>query len=346
MFMDFKISKDSGGSQPQEPHGEKKNQSALLVLLLILVGGFAYLYFFTDLIKPQQTQKTAEAPAPQVVKMPLPARENKPAGPDGKTPKKAEGPKVAATAPVTEAAPAAGPAEPVATDKTTATPAAKAVKASAAKAAPAQSAPTQSAQSAPTQSAKAAPAQVANASPPPAKVKEKTKKTSAAKPGAQKTAVKTKKTATGPWSILVGNYVLEEALSADMGRVRKAGFKPAIKPAGRKKTSMHRLLIAEYNDKQTAQSSLEKLSRQTSDAFVIEQGGKFAVYAGSYLQSEAANCEKDRLKAAGLTVTIKNADIAIPSQNLSVGPFKNKREAAAALGKLKNAGLRAKLLQK
>ena len=96
--MDFKFSKDPSGSQPEEAPGEKKKQSALLVLLLILVGGFTYLYFFTGLIKPQEAQKTAEVPAtaPQVVKMPLPAREGEPAKPDGNASEKAETPKAAA----------------------------------------------------------------------------------------------------------------------------------------------------------------------------------------------------------------------------------------------------------
>ena len=89
--MDFKFSKDSGDSQQQGAPGEKKNQGSLLVLLLILVGGFSYLYFFTDLIKPQEGQKTAEAPAPAppVAKMPLPPREGDPAKPEIKKPVKA-----------------------------------------------------------------------------------------------------------------------------------------------------------------------------------------------------------------------------------------------------------------
>ncbi|MDD2581718.1 MAG: SPOR domain-containing protein [Desulfuromonadaceae bacterium] len=339
--MDFKISNDSGGSQPQEAHGEKKNQSALLVLLLILVGGFTYLYFFTDLIKPQETQKVAEAPAPvpQVVKMHLPAREGEPAGAVGKSPEKTDGSNAAATAPVTKTGPSAGP------DKQAPAPAVKA-----------SSAPT----------AKTTPAPAAKTAPAPIKVKDKTQKALAAKPADKKSlpvkgvikkpvsvgqvkpkaAIKAKKATSGPWSVLVGNYVLEETLSADMGRVRKAGFKPVIKPSTRKKTSMRRLFVSEYDNRAAAQSSLEKISRYTSDAFVIEQGGKFALYAGSYLQSEAADFEKDRLKSAGFTVTIKYADIAIPSQNLSVGPFKSKKEADAALGRLKNTGIRAKLLQK
>ncbi|OGU14846.1 MAG: hypothetical protein A2076_08375 [Geobacteraceae bacterium GWC2_53_11] len=356
--MDFKFGKSSGDSQPEEAPGETKKQSALVVLLLILVGGFTYIYFFTGLVKPQEAKKVEEAPAasaPQVAKMPLPARENEPAAPTGKAPAKAEAPKTAA-------APAVKPA-----------------------AAPAKAAP------APAPVAKAAPAPA----PAPAKPKEAPKKAEAAKPvdkkpaavagaekkGAEKKAVvEAKKSATpekksapakeaakkpaadakakpeavaaskhaapASWSIMVGNYVLEEALSADMGRVRKAGFNPLVKPSVRKKNAMHRLLVAEVTDRATAQATLEKLKRHTSDAFVIEQGGKFAVYAGSYLQNEAASTEKERLKSSGFPVTVKNADIAIPSQSLSVGPFKNKKAADAALGKLRSAGIKATLLSK
>jgi cell division septation protein DedD len=131
-----------------------------------------------------------------------------------------------------------------------------------------------------------------------------------------------------------------------MGRVRKAGFEPVVKPSTKKKSSMNRLLVAEFADRSAALSSLENLKRHTSDAFVIEQNGKFAVYAGSYLQTESANLEKDRLKGAGFTVTVKHIDIAIPSQSLSVGPFKTKKDADGALGKLKSAGIKATFSRK
>ena len=366
MFMDFKFSKDTGDSQQQEAPGEKKKQSALLVFLLILVGGFTYLYFFTGMIKPLEAQKTAEtpAPAPQVVKIPLPAREGEPGKPDDKAPEKAEAPKAAAIAPVTAPAPA---------DKPAVTPA-KPAPALAAKPAPAPSKPKEE----PKKAAAARPADkrpqqmqvvdkkgdkaaaIKTEAKRPAtdakKAVEKDKKSVSAKVGLKKPVsggqakpqpvVKAKKAAPGSWSLMAGNYVLEEALSADMGRVRKAGFEPIIKPSTRKKTTMNRLFVTEYNDRASAQSTLEKLKRHTSDAFVIEQGGKFAVYAGSYLQSKSASSEKERLKAAGFTATVRHTDIAIPSQSLSIGPFNSKKAADVALGRLKSTGIKATLSQK
>jgi cell division septation protein DedD len=344
MFMEFKIGKDSGDSQPGEAPGEKKKQSALLILLLILVGGFTYIYFFTGLIKPLEDEKTAEAPvaaAPQIVKMPLPAREGEAAKP-AKTAGNAETPKVVAAAPVTATAPAAKPA---------AAPAAKTAPA------PAPSKPKEEpkkAEAAKPAEKKSHPAGVAENRGEVKKPVVADKKGAPAKDAVKKPATDTqakpetatKKTTNDAWTLVVGNYVLEEALSADMGRVRKAGFQPIVKPSSRKKSAMNRLLVSEFSDRASALSSLEKLKRHTSDAFVIEQGGKFAVYAGSYLQVEAANAEKDRLDAAGFSITIKHTDIAIPSQSLAVGPFKNKKAADAALGKLKSVGIKATFSQK
>lgn len=361
--MDFKFSKEPGDSQQQDAPGEKKKQSTLLVLLLILVGGFAYIYFFTDLIKPQAIQTVIEtpAPAPEVVKIPLPPRDGEPAKPGVNAPEKAEAPKAAvappeAVAPVLK--PAAAPAKPAP------------VKPAPTKPAPAEPAPAKPAPAAKPADKKPQTAAVAvkrtgKTTPTKAEVKKpaaEAKKAAAAdkksaptknvakKAGSgsktkQATVVKAKKTKSGTWTLLVGNYVLEEALSADMGRVRKAGFTPLINPSGRKKMTMNRLLVSEFNDRAAAQSALGELKRHTSDAFVIEQGRKFAVYAGSYMLNEAANSEKARLKAAGFKIIVKHADVAIPSQSLSVGPFNNKKAADSALGKLKGTGIKATLSQ-
>lgn len=348
--MDFKFSKDSDELQQQGAPADNNKQRALLVLLLILVGGFTYVYFFTGLIKPQVTPDSAKAtaPAPQVVKMPLPPREGDAAKPDEKSTEKAESSKPAA--PATAAAPAAKPAVAPA----------KPAPAPVAAVAPAAKPPTPAKPAAaPAAKPAAAPIKAA-AAPTTAKPKEEPKKAEAGKTAVAKAedkkavpAVQAKQPAvakTGKtdaaWSLVVGNYVLEEAISADMGRVRKAGFDPVVKPSERKKSTMHRLFVTEYADRETAHSNLEKLKRHTSDAFVIDQGGKFVLYAGSYIQSESAKSQKERLVAAGYSVTIKNVEIAIPSQSLIVGPFKSKKEADAALIKLKSAGIKATLSQK
>jgi cell division protein FtsN len=147
----------------------------------------------------------------------------------------------------------------------------------------------------------------------------------------------------GPWTVIVGNYLLEDALAADMVRVRKAGLEAAVQPGSKRKAPMNRLLVAEYDNRGVARAELDKLKRYTSDAFIIEHGGKFAVYAGSYLLDARAKSEKERLAAAGFTLTLKRVEVGIPTKRLSAGTFSDKKSADAVLKKLKAAGLKASL---
>jgi cell division septation protein DedD len=369
MFMDFKFGKGSADGDATETPGEKKK---LLVLLLILVGGFAYIYLFTDLIKPKtEAAKPAEAPAAQQsAKIPLPPRnpDSDAAGDKSPEKKEAEKPLTVASKPAlapTAAKPAAAPAAPAAKPATVVAaakaPAAPAPPKAAAKAK--AEAPKKAEAAKPAEKKAAAPTADKKPAAPAAKVaekkdgkdvkkgasdkaKEEPKKTTPAGQVKPEAVAKATKSESDAWIITVGNYVLEETLATDMGRVRKAGFEPFVKPSARKKSAMNRLFVAEFADRPAAQSALEKLQRQTSDAFVIDQGGKFVLFAGSYLQSESATSEKERLKAAGVSVTIKHTEIAIPSQSITVGPFSAKKAADAALTKLKSAGLKASLAQK
>ncbi len=348
--MDIKFSKGSNEAPQQELSGEKKNQSALLVLLLLLVGGFLYTYFFTDLIKQPEASKIAEVPKPAVVKMPLPSRDaatvmdaktNSPAdatSPNTQTPKQIQNPPVASVAassagktPLAAVKPKEEPKKPEQSKplekNTQPAPVSKPdVKVTATGKKPVTT--DRNNETAKSVSGK--------------KIAVKVEKHHKATPA--KTSAATEKAGDG-WSILVGHYVLEEALSADMGRVRKAGLAPVVKAGVRKKTSMNRLMLAEFATRDEAQTAIAKLKRYTSDAFIIYQGGKQVVYAGSYLLDSRAASEKERLTATGFPVTLKRTEIAIPTQSLSIGPFSDKKNADAAVGKLKVVGINATIVR-
>ncbi|MDD5284408.1 MAG: SPOR domain-containing protein [Desulfuromonadaceae bacterium] len=350
--MEFKFSKGGEENLQAEPAAEKKKQSALLLLLLLLVGGFTYIYFFTGIIKPQEVSKPVETPAAQqqVVKMPLPPRDKDAVKTDAKSadvkkvaaiPPKVEPPKIAQASPVASPAPKMPPQPP-------AKPKDELKKAE----------PTKPADKKPAVSEKK-PA-VADKKPVVADKKSEPAKTNVKKAAEEVAPIpkappaKSKKplkaeagtaTSGSTWLVLVGTYVLEDALSTDMGRVRKAGLYPVVKPGARKKTTMNRLFLSEFADRAEAKASLDKLKRHTSDAFVVEQEGKFAVYAGSYLLDAPAASEMERLKVAGFQVSLKRVEVAIPSQKLILGPFGDKKAADAALSKLKAAGVKAALSQ-
>jgi len=371
--MDIKFSKDSADGE-KAAGDNKGKQNVLLVVLLVLVGAFAYIYFFTGLIKPMPEQKVAEAPASsQVTKQPLPA-------PDGGSPKAdSEEVKKDAAAPAVKPepappVPAAAPAvqdtakakeEPkVAGEAQTAVkkPLPAVGKAAAKKPAPAEKKEPAAVASKPAPVEKKEP--VAAASKPaaapaaekkPAAVKKAVEKPAAATPAIatvkkapQKSVMKeasapVKAADTGNWTVLVGNYVLEEAMTADLGRVRKAGLEAFIVPGPQKKSHMNRLLLAEFTDRDSAQAELTKLKRVTADAFMIDNAGMHGVYAGSYLLDARAASEKERLAADGFKLTVKRVDVSIPTKNLTAGSFAEKSAAEGVLKKLRAAGVKATL---
>ena len=144
-------------------------------------------------------------------------------------------------------------------------------------------------------------------------------------------------------SVMVGTYLLEEQLAADLGRVRRAGFEAQVTPGPLKKSRMTRLFLAEFPDRAAAEAEVGRLSQYTSDAFIIDGRGKHTVYAGSYLSEQRAAAEKERLGAAGFNLTERGVGVSIPSKLLTVGPFKEQAQAEDAVKKLKAAGVKAAL---
>jgi hypothetical protein len=366
--MDFKKNAGSDGDSKQGAAGEKGKQNGLLVLLLILVAGLGYVYFFTDLIKPGQEQKVAEMPAaPQVVKKPLPSPDGKPAKADpvdgegaakkDVPPAKPEPAKVAAApvaAPVAPAKPAEqAPAKPKEPEK----------KADALQPAVKKPLPVAGSKPADVKKATADKKQPEAVERKAALPKETDKKSAGdVKKPAEKSAVAAAKpkadikkpaksepavagdvTAKGGYTVLVGNYVLEETMATDLARVRNAGLEVFIVPGTPKKTHMNRLLLAEFTDRASAQAELDKLKRHTSDAFILDSAGMHVVYAGSYLLDARATSEKERLASAGFGLTLKRADVSIPSKNLTAGTFTDKNVADSTIKKLRAAGIKATL---
>lgn len=344
--MDFKF--DAGGTGEAAPQGQDKGrQTVLLFVLLLLLGGFGYLYFFTGLIRPQE-QPAPPQPAPQVVKQPLPARDGvqsqmssavQPAAPV--IPAKAPAPAIAATPSAAPATPA--PASKPAAVAPTKSPAAVKPAATAAKPAAPKPAVDMKSTAKPAQAAKAEPIKPVAAVKPAATPKVAAKKVSAPK-AATKPAVAPAKVG-GPWTVVVGSYVVEERLAADMARVKGAGLTPVMTSGQRHMTTMHRLKYGEYPDRETAQQAVELLKKKAGDGFAIQKAGKHEVFAGSYAQPGSAQAEQQRLAAAGVKVTIQKSQVGVPSRKLTAGTFTDRAAAEAALKKLKQAGIGTPVLE-
>jgi len=331
--MDFKFDAGSKGDAAHQGQ-DKGRQTLLLVLLLLLLGGFGYLYFFTGLIRPQE-QSVAPPPVPQVVKQPLPARDGVQAQMSSAV--------QANVAPATPAVPAAAPALP----------AADAAKPSAAAVAPQPASKPAAVKPAAPVAKPVAPAVKPAAKKPVADTKPvapkvaavptaTVKKAPAPKP-APKPVVSAKR--GGPWTVVVGNYVLEEKLAADMARVKAAGLTPVMTSGQRHMTTMHRLKYADYADRDMALQAVELLKRTAGDGFALQRSGKHEVFAGSYALLASAQAEQQRLAAAGIKVSIQKSQVGVPSRKLTAGTYTDRAFAESTLKKLKQAGIGTPVLE-
>lgn len=149
----------------------------------------------------------------------------------------------------------------------------------------------------------------------------------------------------GPWTLVVGAYVVEERLATDMAKVKDAGLNPAMTSGPRRMTTMHRLKYGEYTDREVARQAVELLRKQAGDGFSLQNGGKYEVFAGSYAQQDSAQAEQQRLSAAGIKLTVQKVQVVVPTRKLTAGTFTNRPAAEAALKKLKQAGVGTPVLE-
>lgn len=330
--MDSKLNSETTEGEAQVQPQEKGRQTGMLVLLLLLLGGFGYLYFFTGLIRPQE-QPPAPQPPPQVIKQPLPARDAAPAD-AAKTAEQKNQPAPAAAAPVapkpTVTKVAAAPV-PKAEDK---------------KPVPVK----------PVAKPEPVKAAIAPAVKKPEPVKPAVQVKQAEKSDAEGKAAKSKQTEPlrkaavapkkhGPWTVVAGLYVVEEVLAGDLAKVKKAGFSPLMTSGPKRPVAMNRLFYGEYSSKEEAQQAVEKLQRAAGSGFSAQRGSKHDVYAGSYAVLSGAQAEQQRLAAAGVKVSIKKAQVPLASRKLTAGTFTDRKAADDAVKKLKAAGIAAPVVE-
>lgn len=360
--MDAKRRNDNTSGLTTGVLGTGKGRGVLLLCLLMLVGGFS-----CDRSGPQPEQKSAEA-EPPVTKLPLPQRGDQTAkpGPAAVNPDKNAPAPVAAAAPAPAPAAAALPAgeqpgkgepkkaaaAPAGTKPLPAQVGAKAPKAvAAARPGPAKPSAPEKAPAEKKAAASDGDDKIAALMKKPAK-KEKASQAGALKGRKQAAGIgnnkrpQAEKGAARGWTVVVGTYLLEDAMAPDLVKVRKAGLEAAVKPGTRVRSTMNRLFLAEYADAGTARAEMGKLMQQTSDAFILLHGGKHSVYAGSYLLGSRAASEKERLAAAGFPLTLKRVNVAITSKMLIAGSFDDRAAAEEAADKLKKAGLKATLVRR
>ncbi|WP_298273290.1 SPOR domain-containing protein [Geobacter sp.] len=357
-----------------EPKRGGGNTRVLLLVLLLLVAVFGYLYYFTGLIKPREEAKAPEPVQSAQVKQPIPPRpEEKPAGTQATAqPAAGTATKEAPPAsPATAAKPEEKKGEPVkpSADKGKAV-APKPAKNESAKPARTETAPQKKEVAKPVVVAKVVPkgepktsgASSAGSGTPAASGKDLRKEgaTSAKKKAASKekgvkvaraagkksagasaaSAKKSEGGETGEFTLRIGEYVVADAMERDKEKVQDSGLTPVVKQGAKKMEPMIRLYLGEFADRESAGRELAKLKDATVDGFVLKEGGKFVVYAGSYFLHGRAVKEQQRLAALGIKPSLRKTSVSVPTLVLTAGKFTKREDAVKTAAKLKQKGLR------
>jgi cell division protein FtsN len=346
-------------------------RQGILIVLLLLTAVLGYLYFFTGLIKPRE-QITAVPPSRVApIKQPLPPRLDQgameqptAATPEDRQPAPATAEKTATPPASPEAKPAVAPALKPAVapaPKPAVAPAPKPAVAPAPKPAvapapkPAQ-APVQ-AKSAKGIKAEEKPAAKMQAKAPaaPALPSAKAQKDIKTKPAAVaagkvgkkvKPAVAGKETATeGRYLLLAGEFASERETEKSRLKLEKQGLSDVRVRKIKKDATMHRLFLADFDSYEAAAAELSKLQPQTGSAFILNEKGRYALYAGSYLQEKGAAAEQKRLAGKGVKLTLKTVMVSLPISEVTAGSYPAGEDARKEANRLKKKGIVVRVIK-
>lgn len=142
------------------------------------------------------------------------------------------------------------------------------------------------------------------------------------------------------YGLLIGTYVLRSTLKSDKSRLEKAGLHPSISKGTKKTHPMNRLVVAESDSYEKAQSELERVKKASKDAFILKENGRFVVYAGSYYQKERAADEQERLRAQGFAPILKRTVAPVASWRLVLEGLPTREAAQEESARLRRLGFK------
>ena len=352
------FAKKSKAEPDTHPDKSGNNKLSLLIFLLLLAV-FGYLYFFTSLIVPHEAPPAGSpVPTPQV-KQAMPPRVAETAAPAGEVKKPQEVQPQAPAAQTTAAAlpqvPAQKPAAP-APQSAAQKPATPAPQPAAQKPAPPAPAKVESKPAALPVKAEQKPSAVAekkpaaktpgkDAKPAPTPLAAAGKEQKPAK--AEKApAVVVPKKSKESFTLALGGFAAGPQAAAVEEKLDKLKIKPVLKQQMQKTRRMNRLFHNAYSDYDVSSAELEKLLKLAKSSFAVEKDGKYYIYAGSFSSAELAQKEKKRLSASGAKVELQAVQLPVSLVQISAGRFSARVDAEKAAARLRQQGLKVKVVPK
>lgn len=118
------------------------------------------------------------------------------------------------------------------------------------------------------------------------------------------------------FSVSVGPLISDEEVTQAVHQLQELGFQPE-KTQGRGMVTMIRLLEGTYSPA-VARRHLQKLKNNVKSAFLLPQGNKLSVFAGSFHQEKRAAKLRDELAAKNIDVTLVDGHVEMGGTKLVV----------------------------
>lgn len=148
------------------------------------------------------------------------------------------------------------------------------------------------------------------------------------------------------YTLQIGEFVMKLALADAVKKVEDAGLKPMVGKGPKKKEPRIRLYYGERANEQLAKKEVEQLRSNKVDAFFLkEAGGKYRIYAGSYIDEKAAEKERQRIAPQGVKVTLKPVLVSFPSYLVLAGSFSTRAAAEARAADFVKQGLKVEVIE-
>jgi hypothetical protein len=147
----------------------------------------------------------------------------------------------------------------------------------------------------------------------------------------------------GAYLLQIGAYVLEANLEQTLKTVRALGYQPLVS-TGKKTVAMTRLRVGAYPQKQ-ASEKLRELKQLAPAAFLLAEGERMALYAGSYFGLDRARVEADLLYQHDIHIDEETVSVAIPIRTVRFGAFSDAAAAEIVAEQTKKAGLDALVIK-
>ena len=135
------------------------------------------------------------------------------------------------------------------------------------------------------------------------------------------------------FALTAGSYLYRSELNRAIGQIEKMGYK--VTSSQRLEShEMTRLLVGLFA-KPLAVQRLAEVKKLSDGAFLVAEEGKYAVYAGSYIDLDQARRSADLLYLKGVKVEERRIKVDLPRTTLRFGGFATRGAAEKVASRLK-----------